>query len=302
MPYAASGILCPIVPSSSSAADDVAAAFATGPLILTLLALLAFAAIGAIAGVLAGLLGIGGGAVIVPALIWLFGHGELTSWNGEAAVIPHQAVATSLATVVATGLASTRAHNRRGAVDWRLFRHLAIGLLLGAWAGAFAAAWLPALWLQRLFALFLLYNGLRMIARPNLQPRQAPPGRIGLTGAATGFGALSAMLGIGGGVLVVPFLARRGVDMRRAVATASACGVPLALAGSIGFLIAGWGEPGLAAQSLGFIYWPAALAIMATSVPLAPLGAWLAHRLPTAWVKRVFGMLLLVVSVELGLG
>ena len=268
---------------------------------MTLLALLAFAAVGALAGVLAGLLGIGGGAVIVPALIWLFGHGDLSGWNGEAAVIPHQAVATSLATVVATGLASTWAHQRRGAVDWRLFRDLAIGLLLGAWAGAFAAAWLPALWLKRLFALFLLYNGLRMLARPSARPQQAMPGRGGLTGAATGFGALSAMLGIGGGLLVVPFLARRGLVMRRAVATASACGVPLALAGSVGFVIAGWGEPGLPAQSLGFIYWPAALAIMATSVPLAPLGAWLAHRLPTAWVKRVFGILLLVVSAELAL-
>lgn len=269
---------------------------------MTLLTLLAFAAVGAVAGVLAGLLGIGGGAVIVPALIWLFTHAMPAGWGGAEGLIPQIAVATSLATVVATGAASTLAHHRRGAVDWGLVRRLAPGLLIGAWAGAFAAAWLPGLWLKRLFAAFLFYSGLRMILRAQVAEQQPLPGLKGFTAAGTGFGALSALVGIGGGTLVVPFLARHGVAMRRAVATASACGVPLALAGSIGFVVAGWAREGLPPHSFGFVYWPAALAIMAASVPLAPLGAWLAHRLPTAAVKRVFGVLLLLVAAELALG
>jgi uncharacterized membrane protein YfcA len=235
----------------------------------------------------------------VPALIWLFGHPTLTGWAADSAPIPQLAVATSLATVVATGAASTLAHHRRGAVDWRLVQRLAPGLLIGAWIGAQAAAWLPAPWLKLGFAAFLFLSGLRMMLRAQTVERRPLPGRAGVTGAAAGFGALSALLGIGGGTLVVPFLARHGVAMRRAVASASACGVPLALAGSVGFVTAGWGRDGLPPNTLGFVHWPAALAIMATSVPLAPLGAWLAHRLPTTTVKRVFGVLLLVVAVEL---
>lgn len=268
---------------------------------MSLLALSAFAAIGAVAGVLAGLLGIGGGAVIVPALIWVLGHVALIGGAGDGSVIPHQAVATSLATVIATGSASTLAHHRRGAVGWDLVWRLAPGLLIGASIGAAAAAWLPALWLKRLFALFLLYSGLRMITGAARRAERRLPGAGVLTSAASGIGALSALLGIGGGTLVVPFLANRGLIMRRAVATASACGVPLAVAGSIGFVLSGWGMPGRAPHSLGFVYWPAALAIIATSVPLAPVGARLAHRLPTATVKRVFGVLLLLVAAELGL-
>jgi len=279
--------------ASSPAASDPA---------LTLLTLFAFLAIGAVAGVLAGLLGIGGGAVIVPALIWLFDHLVQAGWGARADLVPQIAVATSLATVVATGGASTLAHQRRGAVDWALVGRLAPGLLLGAWLGAVGAAWLPGAWLQRLFAVFLFYSGVRMILRARVAEQRALAGGLAVTAVAAVFGALSALLGIGGGTLVVPFLARHGVLMRRAVATASACGVPLALAGSVGFLVAGWGRDGLPAHSLGFVLWPAALAIMAASVPLAPVGAWLAHRLPTATVKRGFGVLLLVVAGELAVG
>lgn len=265
------------------------------------IALFAFLGLGALAGVLAGLLGIGGGVVIVPALLWLFSHLALTGMDPHAGLIPQQAVATSLATVVATGSASALAHHRRGAVALRLVVRLLPGLLLGAWLGALAAAHLPATWLTRLFALFLCYSGARMIAQPEVQAAARLPGALGLAAIGTGFSALSALLGIGGGTLLVPYLARRGVRMAHAVATAGACGVPLALAGSIGFVVAGWDRAGLPAQSLGFIYWPAALAIIAASVPLAPLGARLAHWLPTAVLKRLFGALLLLVALRLAL-
>lgn len=261
------------------------------------LALIGFAATGVVAGTLAGLLGVGGGAIIVPALIGIFGHLQLGgAWD------PHQAVATSLATIVATGSVSAYSHHRRGAVDWRLFRILGLGLLFGALGGALVGGEIAPLWLQRLFALFLLYTGVRLLLQPRVTRPRPLPGAAGLAGAGTGFGALSAMLGVGGGLLVVPFLSRRGVMMRSAVGTASACGVAIAATGSLGFVIAGWNRPDLLPHSIGFVYWPAALAIIVLSMPMANLGARLAHRLPTAMLKRIFALLLILVATGLLIG
>lgn len=259
------------------------------------LAALAFLATGALAGLAAGLLGIGGGAIIVPALLV-----ALPAFGAGGPWTPHQAVATSLATVVAAGSASALSHHRRGAVRWRLVRRLAPGIVLGAGCGALVAGWLPALWLQRLFAVFLLVSGVRMLlaAGADAAARALPADRQ-LAAAGGAIGALSALLGIGGGVMLVPYLARHGVLLRQAVATSSACGVPLALVGSLGFVLSGWGREGLPAGSLGFVLWPAALAVAAAAVPLAAVGARLAHRLPTATLKRVFSMLLLIVGLRL---
>ncbi|MGB5834307.1 MAG: sulfite exporter TauE/SafE family protein [Thiohalocapsa sp.] len=259
------------------------------PLYLT-----AFAAIGVVAGLLAGLLGIGGGAVIVPALIVLF-----TQLGFSDAWVPHQAAATSLATVIATGAASAWTHHRRGAVRWDLFVRLVPWILLGAWLGASIVGWLPAIWLKRLFGLFLLYNAARMFSGRSPKSHGPLPSKRILGAFATVFGALSALLGIGGGILMVPFLVRRGVTMQRAVATSSACGVPMALAGSIGFMLSGWARDGLPPHSIGFVYWPAAIAIMVASMPMATLGARLAHQLPTATLRRIFGLLLLAAGLRL---
>lgn len=258
------------------------------------LALIGYLATGAVAGTLAGLLGIGGGALIVPALIALFGVLHL-----DGAWIPHQAIATSLASIIATGSASAYSHHRRGAVDWRLARRLGSGLLVGATLGALAGGQIAPIWLQRLFALFLLYTAARLLLHRRAPKPGSLPGSGTLVGVGTLFGALSAVVGIGGGSLVVPFLARHGIPMRAAVATASACGVPIAAAGSLGFVVAGWGRDGLLPHSLGFVYWPAALALVVASVPMADLGARLAHRLPTAALRQVFAALLLVVAISL---
>ena len=264
------------------------------PVSPTVLVYLAFGAIGGVAGLLAGLLGIGGGAVIVPTLLLLFSQlGFAADW------IPHLAVATSLSTVIASGAASAWSHHRRGAVRWELFARLVPWLLIGGWLGAFVSGWLPALWLKRIFALFLLYNAVRLLSGRGAGSARPLPSTTVFSAIGTAFGALSALLGIGGGILIVQFLTRFGVPMQRAVATSSACGVPLAIAGSIGFVVTGWGRDGLPAHSLGFVYWPAALAIMVASIPMATLGARLAHRLPTLLSKRIFGVLLLVVGSRL---
>ncbi len=262
---------------------------------MDVVAIIAFFITGAVAGLLGGLLGLGGGAVVVPALIYLFGLlGMASAWTA------HQAVATSLVTVIGTGLAATVAHQRRAAVRWDQVRALAPGILVGAGVGAALAGLLPEDWLRRLFGLFLLYTGLRMLLRGGAGAAAARlPGRLGATLVGLGIGTLSALVGIGGGTLTVPFLARCGVSMRSAVATSSACGVPIAVAGSLGFIIAGWGREGLVPGSIGFVYWPAAVLILLASVPLASVGARLAHRLPVVVLKRIFAILLLLVSARL---
>lgn len=259
--------------------------------------LAAYLGTGVLSGLLAGLLGLGGGVVVVPALIWLFAQaGFPADW------VPHLAVGTSLATIVGTGSASVYAHHERGAVRWDLFRRLAPWMVLGAWIGSALAGLLADDWLRRIFGLFLLYVGLRMFWLQAPAGVKRSPGQVGFGLAGTGIGTLSALVGIGGGTLTVPFLARMGQDLRHAVATSSACGLPIAAAGTLGFLIVGWGREGLPAGSTGFVYWPAVASILAASIPAAPLGARLAHGLPLTTLKGIFAVVLVAVSLKLLVG
>jgi uncharacterized membrane protein YfcA len=255
----------------------------------------AYLVTGVLSGLLAGLFGLGGGVVVVPALIWVFSHAAVSAdW------VPHLAVGSSLATIIGTGSASVLAHHRRGAVRWDVFLRLAPGIVLGAWAGSALAGVLPELWLKRVFGLFLLLVGVRMLwPRSAEGPARSLPGRLGIGLAGGGIGTLSALVGIGGGTLTVPFLVRGGIDMRRAVATAAACALPIAVAGTLGFVVTGWGREGLPAGSTGFVYWPAVAAILVASMPTAPLGARLAHRLPVNLLQRAFGLVVLAVAVRL---
>ncbi|MTW20152.1 sulfite exporter TauE/SafE family protein [Allochromatium palmeri] len=258
--------------------------------------LMAYLAIGALSGVLAGLFGVGGGAIMVPALMLLFGAlGLGGDW------MAHLAVGTSLATIIGTGAASTLAHHRRGGVRWDIVWPLAPGIVIGALAGAALAGWIPGLWLQRIFAVFLAYVGVRLLLTPaaSVSASHPLPGRAGLAGVGGGIGMLSSLVGIGGGTLTVPFLGRHGLEMRQAVGTSAACGLPIALAGALGFVLTGWGRAGLPAFSTGFVYWPAVLAMLIASMPIAPLGARLAHALPVDLLKRLFGGLLLLIAMRL---
>lgn len=253
--------------------------------------------LGAGAGVLAGLLGVGGGLVIVPVLLWLFrGQGF------DEGVVLHLAIGTSLGTIVATSLSSIRAHHRRGSVRWDLVARLTPGILVGAWVGAWVADQIQTLWLQRMFALFVVSVGVQMLLNPRVGGHRDPPGWAGMGAAGGVIGTVSALVGIGGGTMTVPFLAWHRVEMVKAVGTSSACGLPIALAGALGFAVMGWGEPSLPPVSTGYLYWPALLGVAAASVLTAPIGAWLAHSLPVAVLKRVFAALLLTVGAKLLLG
>ncbi len=249
---------------------------------------------GAAAGLAAGLLGVGGGLVVVPVLAWSFAR-----LGFDPGQIMHLALGTSLAVIVPTAVSSLRAHHRRGAVRWDLFRALGPGVAAGALAGAGLAHLFSTQALKVFFGLFELAVAVQMGL--DLRPRggRALPGAPALAAAGGGIGVLSALAGIGGGTLTVPFLAWCRVPVHQAVATSAACGLPIAAAGALGFIATGWARPGLPAWSAGYVHLPALAAVATASVLTAPVGARLAHRLPPRTLRRVFAVVLAVLGARM---
>jgi uncharacterized protein len=256
--------------------------------------ILALLLIGAVAGLLAGLLGIGGGAIIVPALVFWFEH-----QNVATEVIMQAAIGTSLATIVFTAISSIRAHHAHGAIHWPAFLQLTPGVLLGAFVGAGIAHFLPGATLRLLFGLFLWVIAVQLVWRVTPKPSRALPGVAGMASAGGVIGVLSALFGIGGGTISVPFLTWRSLPIARAIATASAVGLPIALAGTAGYVITGWNVVGLPAWRLGYIALVPLAALVVTSMLLAPFGARLAHRLPQLTLRRIFAIVLALLGLRL---
>jgi hypothetical protein len=261
--------------------------------------LLIFAATGAAAGLLAGLFGVGGGLIMVPALALVL------PWQGVGpAVVMQVSIGTSLAVIAATSVSSMLAHHRRGGVLWPVFARFAPGLAAGAVAGAFVAHALPGPTLQRIVGVGALLVAIQMFLDRGEKGDGLPrnlgrPSPFLLVGAGGVIGLLSALIGIGGGSLTVPFLSWRGVEMRQAVGTSAACGVPIAWAGATGFMLAGAGAAGRPEWSVGYVTLPAFLGIAVASVLAAPLGARLAHHWPPRVLKRAFAGLLMVIGSSL---
>jgi len=248
---------------------------------------IAYLGLGAFAGVLAGLFGVGGGLVIVPVLVYLFQQQGMVP-----DIIVHLAIGTSLATIVFTSISSVYAHHRRGAVYWRTVMQLVPGIVIGAWLGALLADLMPSARLRTVFGVFELMVALQMGLNLRASAQRGLPGWPGMSLAGGVIGAVSAMVGIGGGTMTVPFLQWCNVPIRFAVATSAACGLPIALAGAVGFVVSGWDNPLLPAPSSGYLYWPAWGGVVAASVLFAPLGARLAHSLPANQLKRFFALFL----------
>ncbi|MNO92841.1 hypothetical protein D3C76_844260 [compost metagenome] len=249
--------------------------------------------LGACAGVLAGLFGVGGGLIIVPVLVYSF-----TAHGFSPEVLTQMAVGTSLATIVFTSINSIREHHRRGAVRWPVFLWMTVGILAGSALGAVTAAKIQGPILQKIIGSFAILVSLQMAL--GLQPKASKglPGKAGLGVAGGVVGWASAIFGIGGGSLTVPFLSWRGVPMQQAVATSAACGLPIAIAGALSFIAVGWHKAQLPEMSFGFVYLPALVGIAATSMIFARVGARLAHRLPPKVLKRLFALLLFCVGLS----
>lgn len=253
-----------------------------------------YGGVGLFGGVAAGLLGVGGGIVVVPALTFAFAAQGLP---GE--FIMHMALGTSLGTIIFTSISSAWAHHKKGAVIWRIVLTISPGILLGTFLGTRLAAYLSNDFLRAFFCIFLYTASAQMLFGAKPKATREIPGKLGLFGVGNVIGAISALVGIGGGTLSVPFMVWCNTAVHKAVATAAAIGLPTALAGAAGYIIHGWGVAGLPESSLGFIYLPALIGVSLCTVLTAPLGAWLAHRLPAARLKRVFAAFMILVATRM---
>jgi len=253
-----------------------------------------YLAAGILAGILAGLLGVGGGLVIVPILAFCFSRQGM-----DHAHIMHLALGTSLASIIFTSVSSFMAHHRRGAVRWDIVRLVSPGIILGTLMGAYFASLMSTNILKGIFALFLIYVALQFLLDKKPAASRTLPGGAGMLGAGNVIGIVSSLLGIGGGTLSVPFMMWCNITVHKAIGTAAAIGFPIALGGALGYLLAGIHAGDLPPYAVGYIYLPALLGIVASSMLVAPLGARLAHLLPVSGLKRIFAILLLIMGAKM---
>ncbi|MFV0334932.1 MAG: sulfite exporter TauE/SafE family protein [Tropicimonas sp.] len=250
---------------------------------------------GVVGGFVAGLLGVGGGIVIVPVLYFVLGGVGVPD-----AVRMKVAVATSLATIIFTSLSSARSHYKRGAIDFSLLKSWGLPIFIGVVCGTTIGGQVDGLVLTTIFAVVALLVALNMIVRANNSALTDDFPNIGVKSVAGVFvGLISAMMGIGGGTLSVPILTAFGFDIRKAVGTAAAIGFIIAIPGTVGYALAGWGEAELPTGSLGYVNLIALIALIPLTMLIAPLGAKVAHVIPRRMLSYAFAAFLGVTALRM---
>jgi len=253
--------------------------------------IVAFLVLGAIVGFLAGLLGLGGGMTMVPLLTFVF-----TRQGFPPEHVVHMAIATATATILFTSISSMREHHRHRAILWSVVAGLTPGMIVGSLIGPQLVGGMSAAVLSAFFGAFVTVAATSMLLDRKPKPTRELPGGGGLFAVGGGIGLVSSMVGAGGAFLSVPFMTACNVNIRNSVATSAALGLPIAVAGTIGFMAAGLRHSGMPPYSIGYVYLPALFAIVAASVTSAPVGARAAHRWPVATLKRVFAVVLYVLA------
>ena len=259
--------------------------------------ILIYLGLGSVVGILAGLLGVGGGLIIVPMVVFTL------TWQGVPSQhLMHLALGTSLGSIIFTSVSSAWAHHQRGAVHWDVVRRIVLGILTGTFLGSCLASRMSTNLLKGVFVAFLYYMAFQMLADMKPKPTRGLPGPLGMFGVGNGIGAVSSLVGIGGGTLSVPFMVWCNLTVHEAIGTSAAIGFPIAIAGTIGYIVNGLNVSGLPPYCLGYVYLPALAGIVAASVLTAPLGVRLAHSLPVAKLKRVFALLLFIMGTKMLVG
>lgn len=258
---------------------------------------LAYLGIGGLVGFAAGLLGIGGGVVLVPLLVFVFSSSGI---NPEQVL--HIALGTGLAVMVFTSVSSMRAHHAHGAVDWKIARAMSPGMLAGSFGAALIAGLIPTRPLALMFTALVFYAATQILLDLRPKTTRELPGAAGLFGAGALIGAISSLMAAGGAFLTIPFLAWCNVPIRRAIGTAAANGLPIAIAGTAGYVLNGLHTEGLPRYSVGYVYLPALAFVVSTSMLTAPLGARLAHRLPVKRLRAIFALILYAMATKLLVG
>ncbi|TIH20155.1 sulfite exporter TauE/SafE family protein [Marinifilum sp. JC120] len=256
--------------------------------------LLIFVVLGIFAGILAGLLGIGGGLVIVPILVF-----TLPPLGIPEIHLMHIALGTSLASIIFTSISSMRSHNKRGAVRWDIFKTITPGIIVGTFLGSLSTSFMNTNFLKAVFVIFLYYVASQMLFGLKPKASRQVPGSKGMFTAGSVIGIFSSLVGIGGGTLSVPFLTMCNIVIHTAIGTAAAIGLPIALAGTAGYVWTGLGVEGLPPYCFGYIYLPALIGIVSASMLTAPIGVRLAHSLPVDKLKKIFAVLLIIVATRM---
>jgi hypothetical protein len=258
---------------------------------MDLLVLTGYLATGVAAGFAAGLFGIGGGIIGVPALLYLLPRAGVPPEH-----LMHVALGSSLAAILFTSGSSAWNHHRRGAVDVGLLGALAPGLLAGALAGGLAARGIDGLTLRAVFGAFVL--GVAVWLAFGREPTPRPASVRATFAIALAIGALAALVGVGGGIMVVPWLLLRGATAHVAVGTSAAATLPVALAGAAGYALGGLGVSHLPAYSTGFVHWPAVAGMALGAWFAARWGVALAHRLPARRLRRAFAAFVALMGLD----
>ncbi|MBM3373295.1 MAG: sulfite exporter TauE/SafE family protein [Betaproteobacteria bacterium] len=254
----------------------------------------AYLALGAFVGFFAGLLGIGGGAAMVPVLAFIY-----AAKGFDAGQVVHLALGTSMATILFTSVSSVRAHHGHGAVNWAMVKRMAPGIILGTLGGALLASVLDVRLLSVVFTLLIYYISAQMFFGKKPEAGALPISTSGLNISCALIGVISSLTATGGAALVVAWLVKRGIRVHEAIGTAAAIGWPLAAAGTAGYVITGLRQPALPEFSFGFVFLPGLAGIVIASMLLAPVGARLAHRTPGALLKKIFAAVLFTLATKM---
>ena len=250
--------------------------------------------LGTFSGILAGLFGIGGGIIIIPTFFYIFSYLQFPDQ-----ILSHMVLGSSLGVIVFSSLSSTFSHNFRGAVDWGLIKLVAPSIVVGSAIGGITAGALDSDTLQGLVALFLVVASIQLIFEFPPPPQNPRTNLIGPVLAGGGIGWLSGVFGIGGGIFSVPYFYHRGLLMMKAIGTSAACGIPIALAGSLSYMIIGYENINLPENSIGYVYLPATIIVGLVSSLTAKYGVKIAHRMKQKKLRIVFAFLVMLMALNL---
>ncbi len=249
---------------------------------------------GLFVGFFAGLLGIGGGLILVTLMVYMF-----TVQEFPADRLLHLALGTSIASIVFTSISSLRAHHKHGAVRWDILRIAVPGLIAGTLFGTFVADQMKSKYLAIFFVIFVYYSAVQMFANVKPKPTRQLPGKIGMTVVAIIVGIVSSLVGVGGGVMTIPLMSLCNVPMRQTIGTSAALGLPIAIAGTVGFIVTGLGKDHLPPLTVGYVYLPALIGIVIGTFVTVPWGAKAAHTLPVTTLKKIFAVILFILATKM---
>jgi len=249
---------------------------------------------GLFVGFFAGLLGIGGGLMLVTLMAYLF---TLQGFPQDRLL--HLALGTSITSIVFTSISGLWAHQKHGAVRWDILRTAAPGLVVGTLLGTVVADQLKSKYLAIFFVVFVYYSAVQMFANVKPKPTRQLPGKAGMTMVSVIVGTVSSLVGVGGGVMTIPLMSLFNVPMRQAIGTSAALGLPIAIAGTAGYIVTGLGKDHLPALSVGYVYLPALVGIVIGTFVTVPWGAKAAHSMPVTRLTKIFAVILFILATRM---